>query len=230
MNRPVASDSTLEWGSGRVSVVWDHPPEGDTYLLLGHGAGGNLHTPGLAHYARALAVSGIGAVRFNFPYAEARRKVPDKQPLLETCFRAVAEQVRPRVERLYLGGRSMGGRIASHVVADGFPALGLAFLSYPLHPPGQPQRLRAAHLKKINVPMLFLQGTRDGFAQPPLLRQVLDTLPTATLYPVEGADHGLTVRGRNQEDVTRELVEATLRWMGDPQVPGRGSRSVPLNS
>lgn len=217
----MSGPKTLDWEGGRVSVVWDHPPKGDTYLLLGHGAGGNLTTPGLAHFARALAASGVGAVRFNFPYAEVRRKVPDKQPILETCFRAVAEQVGLQVERLYLGGRSMGGRIASHVVADGFPALGLVFLSYPLHPPGQPQRLRASHLKKVGVPMLFLHGTRDAFAQPALLHQVLDTLPTATLYDVEGADHGLTVRGRDPEDVARELVEITRRWMTDPQSPGQ---------
>jgi len=217
----VAAATTLEWSGGGVSVVWDQPTEGGTYLLLGHGAGGNLHTPGLAHYARALAASGVGAVRFNFPYAEAGRKVPDKQPVLETCFRAVAGQVRAQVAHLYLGGRSMGGRIASHLVADGFPAAGLVFLSYPLHPPGQPQRLRAAHLKTIRVPILFIQGTRDAFAQPALLRDVLDTLPTATLHQVEGAEHGLTVRGRDQEDVTRELVEATRRWMAEQQGASR---------
>ena len=217
----MAAATTLEWSGGGVSVVWDQPTEGGTYLLLGHGAGGNLHTPGLAHYARALAASGVGAVRFNFPYAEAGRKVPDKQPVLETCFRAVAGQVRAQVAHLYLGGRSMGGRIASHLVADGFPAAGLVFLSYPLHPPGQPQRLRAAHLKTIRVPILFIQGTRDAFAQPALLRDVLDTLPTATLHQVEGAEHGLTVRGRDQEDVTRELVEATRRWMAEQQGASR---------
>ena len=214
-NRPVASDSTLDWGAGRVSVVWDHPRDGQTYLLLGHGAGGNLHTPGLSHYARALAAAGVGAVRFNFPYAEARRKIPDRQPVLELCFRRVAEQVQARTERLYLGGRSMGGRIASHVAAEGFPALGLVFLSYPLHAPGRPERLRSAHLMKIRVPMLFLHGTRDAFAGPALLQQVLDALPTATVHDIQDADHGLTVRGRTSEDVTRELVEVTRQWLAD---------------
>ena len=216
------SDSSLDWGSGKVSVVWDHPPEGGTYLLLGHGAGGYLHTPGLEQYAKALAASGVGTVRFNFPYAEARRKVPDRQPILEACFRAVAEQVHSQVQRLYVGGRSMGGRIASHAVADGFPAVGLVFLSYPLHPPGQPQHLRSAHLEKIGVPMLFLQGTRDAFAQPVLLGQILDTLPTATLHQLEGADHGLIVRGRAPEEVIGELVEVTRRWMTEQR--GRTQR------
>ncbi len=109
----------------------------------------------------------------------------------------------------------MGGRIASHIVAAGVPASGLVFLSYPLHPPGQPQRLRSAHLKRVSVPMLFLHGTRDAFAREALLRGVLAGLPTATLYDVEGADHGLTVRGRDPGDVTRELVDVTRRWMAE---------------
>jgi len=215
MARAVTRNETVDWEGTKLSTVWDHPPEGGRYLLLGHGAGGTLHTPGLARYAQALATAGVGAIRFNFPYAEAGRKVPDRQAVLERCFQAVVAQVRPRVARLYLGGRSMGGRIASHVVAAGVPAFGLVFLSYPLHPPGQPHRLRSAHLQKVTVPMLFLHGTRDAFAREALLREVLDGLPMATLHDIEGADHGLTVRGRDPDDVTRELVDATLRWMAD---------------
>lgn len=209
----------LDVGDGRVTLVWDHPPTGGTYLLLGHGAGGTLHTPGLAAFARALAASGTGAVRFNFSYAEAGRRVPDRQAVLERCYAAVLEQVRPQVSRLFLGGRSMGGRIASHVVASGAPAAGLVFLSYPLHPPGRPDRLRAAHLPKISVPTLFLHGTRDAFADPVLLRQVLDGLPAATLYDVEGADHGLTVRGRAEADVVEELAGVTQRWIEQRLAP-----------
>lgn len=219
--RAVAGNDAVDWDGTRLPVVWDHPAAGDTYLLLGHGAGGTLHTPALAQYARALAAAGVGAVRFNFPYAEAGRKVPDRQAVLERCFRDVAEHVRPRVGRLYLGGRSMGGRIASHIVAAGVPASGLVFLSYPLHPPGQPHRLRSAHLENVNVPMLFLHGTRDAFAREALLREALAGLPTATLYDVEGADHGLTVRGRDPGDVTRELVDATRRWMAGRAESGR---------
>jgi predicted alpha/beta-hydrolase family hydrolase len=221
MGRAVAGNDAVDWEGTRLPVVWDHPPAGDVYLLLGHGAGGTLHTPALAQYARVLAAAGVGAVRFNFPYAEAGRKVPDRQVVLERCFRAVAEHVRPRVGRLYLGGRSMGGRIASHSVAAGAPAAGVVFLSYPLHPPGQPQRLRSAHLEKVNVPMLFLHGTRDAFAREALLREVLARLPTATLHDVEGADHGLTVRGRDPGDVTRELVDVTRRWMAEHRERGR---------
>jgi 5-methyltetrahydropteroyltriglutamate--homocysteine methyltransferase len=162
--------ASVRWNGGSVSAVWHpplqapQPPRGDMYAVLGHGAGGNLYSPGLAQCAEALAARGVGAVRFNFPYAEARRKIPDRQATLEACYRAVAERVAARSSRLVLGGRSMGGRIASHVVAGGFPAAGLLFLGYPLHPPGQPDRLRDAHLGKIPVPMLFLQGSRDAFA------------------------------------------------------------------
>jgi predicted alpha/beta-hydrolase family hydrolase len=209
--------SSFAWDGATVSAVWHHPtrdrPERGTYLVLGHGAGGNLHTPGLAQFADAIAARGVGAVRFNFPYAEAKRKAPDPQKTLEACYRAVAEQVAKRTSRLLLGGRSMGGRIASHIVADGFPAAGLVLLSYPLHPPGHPERLRDKHLGKITVPMMFLQGSRDAFAQPDLLQKTLKTLPTATLHIVEGGDHSLVVRGRAPEDVLAELVDTTLAWI-----------------
>lgn len=204
---------TFELGGGAVSGVWHHPPRGKTYVLLAHGAGGNLHTPGLVRYAETLAVRGVGAVRFNFPYTEAGRKIPDPPSRLEACFRAVAEEVRSRAAALYLGGRSMGGRIASHLLADGFAAQGLVLLSYPLHPPGQPQRLRASHLKRISVPMLFLQGSRDAFARMNLLRGTVEELPTATLHVLDGADHGLRIKGRPEEEVIDELVEVTLAWM-----------------
>ncbi len=208
-----AEKDTFTWEGGTVSAAWHHPTRETTYLLLGHSAGGNLHTPGLATFADALAARGVGAVRFNFPYAEARRKVPDRRGTLQACYRAVADQVIARASRLFLGGRSMGGRIASHLVADGYPATGLVFLSYPLHPPGQPDRLRDAHLGQIGVPMLFLQGARDPFARPDLLARTLARLPTATLHVVEGGDHGLTVRGRATDDVIHELVEATVGWL-----------------
>ena len=109
----------------------------------------------------------------------------------------------------------MGGRIASHLVAAGFAAAGLVSLSYPLHPPGQPDRLRDKHLYTITVPMLFLQGTRDAFARPQLLQRTLVRLPTATLHRVENADHGLRVPGRSSDEVIAELVEATVSWIED---------------
>jgi hypothetical protein len=200
-------------GGGNVSALWDHPGKGKTYLVLGHGAGGTMHTPALASFAGALAVRGVGVLRFNFPYAEARRKAPDPQARLEACYRAVAEHAAARATRLFLGGRSMGGRIASHVVAGGFPADGLVFLSYPLHPPGKPERIRDAHLPSIDAPMLFFHGTRDTFARPDLLAATLRKLPRATLHTVEGGDHGLSVRGRSAAELAEELSGATADWI-----------------
>lgn len=205
--------ATIPWEGGTVSAAWCHPPDGRTYLVLGHGAGGTMYTPDLVKFSEAIAARGVGAVRFNFPYAEARRRAPDRQAVLEACYTAVAQQVARHAGRLLLGGRSMGGRIASHIVAGGFPAAGLVFLSYPLHPPGQPDRLRDTHLYEIRSPMLFLQGTRDAFAQPHLLQRTLARLPTATLHPVEGADHWLRVHGRTTEEVITELVDATVAWL-----------------
>ncbi len=121
--------SRITWDAGTVSAAWHHPAHGGVYLALGHGAGGTLDTPDLVTYADGLAQVGIGAVRFNFLYAEDRRKAPDRQAVLEDCYRAVADQVRRRAPTLFLGGRSMGGRIASHIVASGTPAAGLVSFS-----------------------------------------------------------------------------------------------------
>lgn len=209
---------SFSWAGGTVTGFWHHPARGETYFLLGHGAGSNLYTPSLVRIAEALAAAGVGVVRFNFPYAEARRKVPDPQPRLESCCRAVAQQVAERAGRLLLGGRSMGGRIASHVVADGFSAAGLIFFAYPLHPPGQPEKIRDAHLSRITVPMLFLQGSRDPFARPDLLAKTVRRLPTARLHVVQDGDHGLAVRGRSPAEVLGELVEAVTHWIA--RLPG----------
>ncbi len=205
--------TTFTWTGGTVSGIWNAPTQGNTYLLLGHGAGGTLQTPALAKFAETLASRGVGAVRFNFPYAEQRRKVPDRQATLEACYRDVANHAAERASQLFLGGRSMGGRIASHLVAAGYPGAGLVFLGSPLHPPGKPERMRDAHLEAIAVPMLFLQGSRDAFARPDLLAQTVARLPRATLHIVEGGDHSMTVRGRPVYDTITELVVATITWI-----------------
>jgi predicted alpha/beta-hydrolase family hydrolase len=207
--------TTFRWDDGEVSGAW-HRPDGETRatLVLAHGAGHDMNTRLLVDAGEALARRGIAVLRFNFPYTEAGRKAPDPQPRLEACYRAVADTVAKEFERPYLGGKSMGGRIASHVVADGFAAGGLVFLGSPLHPPGKPERIRDAHLEKINVPMLFLQGTRDSFAQPELLQRTVDALPSAQLVAIEGGDHSFKVRGRSEKDVTAELVEAIGSFVG----------------
>lgn len=210
-----AEPMSFAWRDGEVSGA-RHPARGDrrATLVLAHGAGGNMDHPQLVAFGEGLAANGIDVVRFNFPYREAGRKAPDQQEKLEACYWAVAKEVSSTPGRLFLGGGSMGGRIASHITADGFPAAGLVFQSYPLHPPGGHERLRDAHLKRIGVPMLFVWGTKDPFATPELLEATLATLPHATLHRIEGGDHGLKVRGRKPADVVDEVVGVISDWIG----------------
>jgi len=205
----------FSWDGGTVSGVW-HRPRGTARAayVMGHGAGYDMNGKFMIDVADGLAAGGVSVLRFNFPYTEAGRKAPDKQPVLEACFRAVADAAAKEYPRPWLGGKSMGGRIASNIVADGFDSSGLVFLGYPLHPPGKPERIRDAHLSRIGVPMLFLQGTRDAFASPELLHATIAKLPTARLHPIEGGDHSFKVRGRKPEDVMDELVSTTLTFVG----------------
>lgn len=182
-------------------------------LAWAHGAGGTMDHPHVTGVAELLAAKGVEVVRFNFPYSEQGRKAPDKQDRLEACYRAVAGRVAEGATRLYLGGGSMGGRIASHIVSDGFAVAGLAFQSYPLHPPGKPERVRDEHLYRIEVPMLFVSGTKDDFASSDLLDRTIAKLPSATLHRIEGASHGMKVKGRTQDDVIGEIADAILGWI-----------------
>jgi predicted alpha/beta-hydrolase family hydrolase len=206
------SDARLAWTGGRVSATW-HRGGGDTVVALTHGAGGTKDTPSLRAFAAALAARGCDVVRFNLPYVEAGRKAPGPQARDEACWRDVASELRRSAKRLVLGGRSYGGRMASHVVAGGVACDGLLFLAYPLHPPGKPAQLRAAHLARVAVPMLFLQGTRDPFADPAQLARAIAALPRATVHRIDDADHGHAVRGRPPAAVTAELVDATCAWL-----------------
>ena len=184
-----------------VSAAWiDHPDAGQV-LVLGHGAGGTLDAPFLVGFARAAAELGLATLRFSFVYAERGRRAPDRPPLLLAASRAAFARAgalaggRP----LFAGGKSMGGRIASMAAAEGMPAAGLVFLGYPLHPPGKPDRLRDAHLDAVPAPMLFLQGTRDSFAQPALLAGVLERLGSrAQLVSIEGGDHSFARAGASR--------------------------------
>jgi len=192
---------------------------GATALVLGHGAGGSRTTPLLVRFAERLAASGRRVVLYNFPYTDARRRVPDPPPLLEQVSAALARHALDSLgaRRLIAGGKSMGGRIASQAVAKGAAAHALVFLGYPLHPPGRPEALRDRHLPAIRVPLLFLQGTRDAFARFDLLEAVVARLgPPATLHRVEGADHSFAVlkrSGRTAAEVEQELAQAVIGWL-----------------
>jgi uncharacterized protein len=192
---------------------------GDTVVVLGHGAGGNRHNAMLVALADALAGSGRAAVLYDFPYAAKGARRPDPPAVLEATTRAVAGLAREATGagRIVHGGRSMGGRIASQVVAAGERADGLAFLGYPLHPPGQFGKRREAHLPQIDAPLLFVQGTRDAFAREDLLLALMDRLgPRAELHRVAEADHSFGVlkrSGRTPADVLAEVRGALLAWL-----------------
>ena len=192
---------------------------GTTVVVLGHGAGGNRRNPMLVALADALAASGRAAVLYNFPYAERGQRRPDPPAVLEATTRGVASLALESTgaKRIVHGGRSMGGRIASQVVAAGERADGLAFLAYPLHPPGQFGKRRPAHLPRIGAPMLFVQGTRDAFAREDLLLALMKRLgPRAELHRVAEADHSFAVlkrSGRTPEEVLGEVRDALLAWL-----------------
>jgi predicted alpha/beta-hydrolase family hydrolase len=193
--------------------------QGPTVAVLGHGAGGTRRNPMLVALAEALAGSGRAALLYNFPYSERGGRRPDPPAVLEATTRAAATLALETTgaKRIVHGGRSMGGRIASQVVAAGGRADGLAFLGYPLHPPGQFERRREAHLVSVEVPMLFVQGTRDAFAREDLLAALLERLgPRAELHRVADADHSFGVlkrSGRTPQEVLAEVRDAFLGWL-----------------
>jgi predicted alpha/beta-hydrolase family hydrolase len=193
---------------------------GATVVVLGHGAGGTRRTPMLVALAESLAGSGRAAVLYNFPYAERGRRRPDPPAVLEATARAAAALALEATgaTRIVHGGRSMGGRIASQVVAAGERADGLAFLAYPLHPPGQFGKRREAHLPEVQAPMLFIQGTRDAFAREDLLLALVERLGArAERHRVAEADHSFGVlkrSGRTAKDVLAEVRDTLLAWLG----------------
>ena len=191
--------------SGEVGAARIEPRAAVATLVVAHGAGAGMDHPFLVGFCRAMGEAGVATQRFNFPYIERGRRSPDPERVLRETWLAAFEDASERAGKkpVFAGGKSLGGRIASMCVADGMPAAGLVFLGYPLHPPGKTERLRAEHLERIEVPMLFLQGTRDPFAQPDLLADVLKGLGgRATLVPIEGGDHSFRVRGEKADDRT----------------------------
>jgi predicted alpha/beta-hydrolase family hydrolase len=194
-------------------------------LILAHGAGANQTSGFMVHAAGALAARGIETITFNFAYSEAGRRLPDRNDRLETCWCRVIEACRSGEVggggargKLAIGGKSMGGRIASQVAAaepDGIA--GLVFLGYPLHPPGRPDKLRSKHLPAIRAPMLFVQGSRDAFGTPDELAPVIKTLNApARLCVVEGGDHSFKVTKKaalSQDQVYEFILDEIALWL-----------------
>jgi len=198
LKNPSEFSIALETGATTTALAY---PAGDgsrgrAALVLAHGAGAGQRSTFMVDFAAALSDLGLDVVTFNFPYTEQRRKIPDRAPVLEACYRAVISGVRDQLESaqraLFVGGKSMGGRIGTQVAAAdaALPIAGLVLLGYPLHPPGKPTERRDKHLPSVSRPMLFVQGTRDAFGTPDELTPLLQTLnPPPTLYPVPQGDH-----------------------------------------
>jgi uncharacterized protein len=186
-------------------------------LVVGHGAGAGQKSPFMVRVARGLSARGIGTATFDFPYMKARRSVPDRAPVLEASWREAIAAARREFGRLplFIGGKSMGGRMASHVAAQGEPVRGLVFFGYPLHAPGKPDQKRDAHLPQIASPMLFVQGTRDPFGTTDEIRKLLPSLQRATIYEVTGGDHSLKVSSAKakQDEAMERVLDAVAEWI-----------------
>jgi predicted alpha/beta-hydrolase family hydrolase len=172
---------------------WD----GRAAVILGHGAGQGMNSPFMDYFHKELASRGVLSVKFNFEYMENGRKVPDPQPKLQARYRQVIAEVAAEhsPHKIVIGGKSMGGRVASYVAGDAPGVSGLVFLGYPLHPPAKTAQMRDAHLYALNLPMLFVSGTKDTLAERPLLEGVIQKIgDRATLHWIEAGDHSLQVR------------------------------------
>ena len=194
----------IETPGGETGGVFAMPPDPAALLVVAPGAGGTMDSPFLAGFTRAVNEASIATLRFNFVYTERGRKAPDAEPKLRAAWVATFDEAADRAPGLavFVGGKSLGGRIASMGVADGeLHAAGLVFLGYPLHPPGKPDRVRDEHLYRIEVPMLFLQGTADPFARSEVLEPVLRRLGRrAEFHPIDAGDHSFRVRGAKRDD------------------------------
>ena len=207
-------------GAGRVSALLLAPASARACYVLAHGAGAGMTHPFMAAVAAELAARDIATLRYQFPYMEQKRKKVDRPQIAHSTVRAAVTEARRRLPLLPLiaGGKSFGGRMTSQAQAaapmEG--VRGLAFLGFPLHPPGRPSQERAAHLSDINVPILFLQGTRDEFAELEQLRPVCEALgERATLKLFADADHSFHVparTGRKDADVRAEVLDALAAW------------------
>jgi uncharacterized protein len=226
----VASEKIISWkvavGTDAVSAVYEPATaEQRAVFVCAHGAGGNMNDRGILASSKALRNAGFGVVRFNFLYKEKGSGRPDPMPRLKDCIAALVEHTRQELAPgiLVTGGRSMGGRAASMLAADAFPSDALLLLAYPLHPAGQPEKLRDAHLPAIRIPVLCINGTRDALCQQSLMEKALTTVQTEwTMHWVEGADHSFHVlksSGRTDADVLAEISEASSVWLD--RIPGQ---------
>lgn len=188
-------------------------------IVLAHGAGAGQTSSFMVRAATGLSERGVAAATFDFPYISAGRRVPDRAPVLEEAWRQAITAGRAQLAGLplFIGGKSMGGRIASHVASQGVVGslAGLVFFGYPLHPPGKPQQRRDAHLPAIAEPMLFVQGGVDAFGTGAEIRGLLSSLRRATLHEIPGGDHSFKVPGgqARQAPALAEVLDTAAAWI-----------------
>jgi uncharacterized protein len=209
----------IEVGGGQVSGLLSTPKKATACYVVAHGAGAGMRHPFMAAVANGLAARGIATLRYQFPYMERGSKRPDSPKIAHTAVRAAVAEAAKLKLPLIAGGKSFGGRMTSQAQAEAPLAnvRGLAFLGFPLHAPGQPSDERAAHLSAVKVPMLFLQGARDDFAELKYLKPVVKRLGSrATLKLFDHANHSFHVpakSGRKDADVMEELLDALADWI-----------------
>ena len=211
---------TVRAGGDQITAVLD-PAAGEprAAFVFAHGAGGHRDDRGMQALAAQMQARGLHVVRFNFVYRERGSRRPDPMPLLQQCIAAVVASARREVDapRWIVGGRSMGGRAASMLAADGFDCDGLLLLAYPLHPAGAPEKLRDGHLARIAQPALCINGTRDSLCRRDLMEAALARVsPNFRMHWVDGADHAFHVlksSGRTDAEVLAEIGAATEGWL-----------------
>jgi predicted alpha/beta-hydrolase family hydrolase len=211
-----------QYTSALLSVPDGYRTGGGTGIILAHGAGNDMTHPLLTDLSEGLVEAGYLTLRFNFLYREKGKKGVDRQDVLVGTWRSVYLFLRDhpeyRPKKILAAGKSMGGRVASQMVAAGrLPLARLIFLGYPLHPPGKKENRRDSHFDQIEIPMLFFAGTRDSLCNLAALREVLDRLPAPwELQVIEGGDHSFRVSksvGLRQEEIYQEIVKKTLKWL-----------------
>jgi predicted alpha/beta-hydrolase family hydrolase len=216
------NELTIPVGDASVSAIHDEPttpPARKVVFVAAHGAGGNKQDRAMQGTAKTLIARGLHVVRHNFLYSERKSGRPDPIEKAAACSQMVAEYVRRALhpDVLIIGGRSFGGRAASLIAADGFEADGLLLLAYPLHPAGNPEKLRDSHLPSIRMPVLCFNGTRDGLCTPEIMNDILPRVGANwTMHWVDGADHSFHVlksSGRNDGAVQDEIGDATRDWI-----------------
>ena len=219
--------------TGAISALLDRPSSARACFVFAHGAGAGMTHSFMQAVATGLGERGVATLRYQFPYMEKGSRRPDPPAIAHAAVRAAVAAARRRCPGLPLiaGGKSFGGRMTSQAQATAplEGVRGLAFLGFPLHPAGKPSSDRARHLADIDVPMLFVQGTRDSLAELKLLEPVVKSLgPSATLHVVEGADHSFHVparSGRNDREVMDEILDFFAGWIG--KVASQPDRAAP---